>query len=180
VRIQTLGHGTLPADDFAALVRTAGIEQVVDVRSYPGSRHNPQFDQEAMAAWLTEDDLAYSWQRELGGRRRPRPDSRHPALRNDAFRGYADHMETGEFRAGVARLVDGAATLETAVMCSESVWWRCHRRQLADHLQLIEDIEVVHVMHDGRRTPHALTDGARRAGDTVVYDVGATGSLDLR
>jgi uncharacterized protein (DUF488 family) len=180
VRIHTVGHGTLPADDFAALVRTAGIEQVVDVRSYPGSRHNPQFDREAMETWLTECGERYAWQRELGGRRPSRPDSRHTALRNDAFRGYADHMETAAFVTGVQQLLEAAATHETAVMCSESVWWRCHRRLLADHLLLVDGVEVVHLMHDGRRTPHAITDGARRDGDTIVYDVGTTGSLELR
>jgi uncharacterized protein (DUF488 family) len=180
VRIHTVGHGTLPADDFSALVRTAGIAEVADVRSYPGSRHNPQFNRDVMADWLADDDVAYSWQRALGGRRRARPDSRHPALRNDAFRGYADYMETAEFLGGVAHLLAEAATSETVVMCSESVWWRCHRRLLADHLVLVDDVEVVHLMHDGRRTPHPITEGARRDGDTVVYDVGATGSLDLR
>jgi uncharacterized protein (DUF488 family) len=180
VRIHTVGHGTLPADDFTALVRTADLEVVVDVRSYPGSRHNPQYDREAMEAWLSAGDLTYSWQRELGGRRPARPDSRHTALRNDAFRGYADHMETTEFLAGVERLLVEATTRDTVVMCSESVWWRCHRRLLADHLVVVEGIEVVHLMHDGRATPHAVTDGARRDGDTVVYDVGTTGSLDLR
>jgi uncharacterized protein (DUF488 family) len=179
VRIHTVGHGTLPADEFTALVRTAGIDEIVDVRSYPGSRHNPQFNQTEMEVWLPDGGLDYSWQRDLGGRRRTRPDSRHPALRNDAFRGYADHMESPAFTTAVDHLLAEAATREAAVMCSESVWWRCHRRLLADHLVLVRGVEVVHLMHDGRRTPHPITDGARLDGDTVVYDVGTTGSLDL-
>jgi uncharacterized protein (DUF488 family) len=179
VRIHTVGHGTLPEHELTALLQAAGVEEVVDVRSYPGSRHNPQFNREALESWLPEDGLEYSWQRELGGRRPAQPDSRHTALRNDAFRGYADHMESEAFAAGVERLLAESAMRETAVMCSESVWWRCHRRLLADHLVLVRDVEIVHLMHDGRRTPHAITGGARRDGDTVVYDVGTTGSLDL-
>jgi uncharacterized protein (DUF488 family) len=179
VRIYTVGHGTLPADEFTSLVENAGLEAIVDVRSYPGSRHNPQFNREALESWLPEGGLGYSWQRELGGRRPAQPASQHTALRNDSFRGYADHMESDEFAAGVERLLTQAARRETAVMCSESVWWRCHRRLLADHLLLVRDVEVVHLMHDGRRTPHAITDGARRDGNTVVYDVGTTGALDL-
>ncbi len=177
--IHTVGHGTLPADEFTELLRAADLDEVVDVRSFPGSRHNPQFNREAMDTWLSEDGLGYSWQRDLGGRRPARPDSRHVALRNDAFRGYADHMESEAFVAGVEELVAGAATRDRVVMCSESVWWRCHRRLLADHLVLIRGVDVVHLMHDGRRTPHAITDGARRDGHTVVYDVGTTGALEL-
>jgi uncharacterized protein (DUF488 family) len=175
--IHTVGHGTLAADAFASLLRDAGVEQVVDVRSFPGSRHNPQFAREAMEAWLPQAGLAYRWQRELGGRRKPRPESRHTALRNDAFRGYADHMESDEFRSAVEALLDDAPDDRTVVMCSESVWWRCHRRLLADHLVLVRGIDVVHLMHDGRSTPHPVTDGARLAGADVVYDVGATQML---
>lgn len=177
--IHIVGHGTLPAGDFAALLERAELEQVVDIRSYPGSRHNPQFAREAMERWLPEAGLGYGWIRELGGRRRPQPGSRHTALRNDAFRAYADHMETDAFRAGVDRLVGEYDVDETVVMCSESVWWRCHRRLLADHLVLVRGLDVVHLMHDGRLTPHVPTDGSRRDGDTVVYDVGTTASLDL-
>ena len=177
--IHTVGHGTLPADEFVALVRGAGIADVADVRSHPGSRHNPQYGRDAMETWLADADLGYSWLRDLGGRRPATPDSRHTALRNDALRGYADHMETAVFVAAEDRLLDEAAAGETVVMCSESVWWRCHRRLLADHLVLVRDVEVVHLMHDGRRTPHVLTEGVRREGDRVVYDVGTTPGLPL-
>jgi len=178
--LDTVGHGTLPAEAFADLLLGAHVEQLVDIRSYPGSRHNPQFNREAMDTWLAGAGLRYAWLPELSGRRRPQPGSRHVALRNDAFRGYADHMETTYFAAGVERLLEECDRRPTVVMCSESVWWRCHRRLLADHLVLIRGIDVVHLMHDGRLTTHPVTDGARRDQDHVVYDVGATPSLDLR
>jgi len=179
VPILTVGHGTLPAEDFTALLSGAGVERLVDVRSFPGSRHNPQFNRDALAAAAGEAAFDYQWIRDLGGRRRARPDSRHRALRNDAFRGYADHMETVAFRRGIEELLDDDAVDHTIVMCSESVWWRCHRRLLADHLVLVRGIDVVHLMHDGRETPHAVTEGARRERDDVVYDVGTTPTLGL-
>jgi len=98
------------------------------------------------------------------------PDSPNVALRNPQFRAYADHMTTAEFAAGVAELLGVAPDRSAAVMCSESVWWRCHRRLLADHLVLVEGLTVEHLMHDGRRTAHPVTPGARRSGPHVVYD----------
>jgi uncharacterized protein (DUF488 family) len=177
--LHTVGHGTLSQDAFAGLLDEAAIEQVVDIRSYPGSRHNPQFGREAMEAWLPDAGLGYSWLRELGGRRKPQPGSKHTALRNEAFRAYADHMETDEFRHGLAELLGHEVLDHKVVMCSESVWWRCHRRLLADHLVLVDGVEVVHLMHDGRRTPHPVTEGARVDGDQVIYDVGTTTPLHL-
>jgi uncharacterized protein (DUF488 family) len=179
VPIHTVGHGTLAEAAFGALLHDADLEQVVDIRSFPGSRHNPQFAREAMERWLPDADLGYEWIRELGGRRRPQPESRHVALRNAAFRAYADHMETDDFRHGLEQLLEDGELDRTVVMCSESVGWRCHRRLLADHLVLVRGIDVVHLMHDGRRTPHVPTEGSRREDDQVVYDVGATPALDL-
>ena len=124
--------------------------------------------------------LGYVWMRDLGGRRRPVKGSKHVALRHDAFRAYADYMETPAFLAGVDELLAIADSESTAVMCSESVWWRCHRRLLADHLVLVRGIDVDHLMHDGRLTPHVLTDGVRLADDgALVYDVGATPPLSV-
>lgn len=173
----TVGHGTLTAEALVELLRDAGVAHLVDVRSYPGSRHNPQFGREAMEEWLPDMAIAYSWQRDLGGRRRPVPGSKHRALRVAAFGAYADHMETPAFGAAVDELLDVARSTPTTVMCSESVWWRCHRRLLADHLTLVRSVEVVHLMHDGRLQPHPVTDGARLDGRTVVYDVGTTAPL---
>jgi uncharacterized protein (DUF488 family) len=166
--VQTFGHGTLPKDEFVALVRDAGVTEIVDVRSFPGSRHNPQFGREEMERWLPEADVSYAWMRDLGGRRKPLPDSRHIALRNESFRAYADYMETDSFHSGVDDLL--ALGEGRAVMCSETVWWRCHRRLLADHLVLVRGIDVLHLMHDGRLTPHRPTDGVRLVGDQIVYD----------
>ena len=148
----------------------AGVRDIVDVRSFPGSRRNPHFGREAMEQWLPAAGIGYTWMPELGGRRRPASSSRHVALRHDAFRGYADHMETTEFLEGVDKLLALAENGSTAVMCSESVWWRCHRRLLADHLVLVRRVDMAHLMHDGRLIPHVVTEGARLDHKTVVYD----------
>jgi uncharacterized protein (DUF488 family) len=177
--LRTVGHGTLTADAFASLLDRAQVGRVVDVRSYPGSRHNPQFRREDMEQWVQLAGISYIWIRELGGRRRSIAESKHVALRHDAFRAYADYMESREFLAGVEKLLVLATSELTAVMCSESVWWRCHRRLLADHLVLVRGIEVVHLMHDGRLTPHVPTDGVRLAGNMLIYDVGTTPSLSV-
>jgi uncharacterized protein (DUF488 family) len=177
--LYTVGHGTLPVEKFASLLKGARVDRLVDVRSFPGSRHNPQFAREEMEQWLPDPGISYVWMRALGGRRRPVADSKHVALRNDAFRAYADYMETPAFLGGVEELLTLARSEPTTVMCSESVWWRCHRRLLADHLVLVRGIHVVHLMHDGRLTPHAPTEGVRLANDTLVYDVGITPPLSV-
>jgi uncharacterized protein (DUF488 family) len=170
--VWTIGHGTLAAEALVALLRSVPIRRLVDVRSFPGSRHNPQFGREKMERWVPEAGIDYRWLRDLGGRRRPSPESRHVALRHEAFRAYADHMDTPAFAAGVDELLELAAAEPTAVMCSESVWWRCHQRLLADHLVLVRRVPVVHVMHDGRLVDHPPTDGVRLDGDgRLVYDV---------
>jgi len=175
--VHTVGHGTLPAEKFAGLLDGAHVDRVVDVRSFPGSRHNPQFGREEMERWLPDSGHEYTWAPDLGGRRRPMPDSKHVALRNDAFRAYADHMETPALRSAVDELLTLSDIEQVAVMCSESVWWRCHRRLLADHLVLVRKVSVVHLMPDGRLTAHAPTDGVRLDSGSLVYDVGATPAL---
>ena len=179
VDLLTVGHGTLPADDLAALLLGAGVDLVVDVRAFPGSRRHPQFGRAELARWLPEAGVGYRWEGRLGGRRRVQPDSPNVALRNDGFRGYADHMAGREFRAGLDGVLADAARRTTAVMCSETLWWRCHRRLLADATTLVDGTSVVHLGHDGRTTAHALTDGVRSAGDHVVYDVGGDVPLPL-
>jgi uncharacterized protein (DUF488 family) len=179
VTLLTVGHGMLPADEFARLVVEAGVELVVDVRSFPASRRHPQFRREAMERWLPETGVAYRWEPRLGGRRRTRPDSPHGALRVPAFRGYADHMETAEFAIALDEVLADAEQRRTVVMCAESVWWRCHRRLVADAAVLLRSAAVEHLFHDGRIAPHHPTPEARVDGRHVVYDLGET-ELPLR
>jgi uncharacterized protein (DUF488 family) len=168
-RIRTVGHGTLAEPDFAELLHRADVRDVVDIRSFPGSRRNPQFGREEMARWLPASRLTYSWCPSLGGRRRAVPDTQHVALRHPAFGAYADYMETPEFLDGIKDLL--AMGDDVVVMCSESLWWRCHRRLVADHLTLLHGVEVLHVMHDGRCPPHRPTEGVRVAQGRLLYDV---------
>jgi uncharacterized protein (DUF488 family) len=178
-RLLTVGHGTLPAEGFAELVGQADVELVVDVRSFPASRRHPQFRRDALERWLPEAGVAYRWESRLGGRRPPRPDSPHLALRQLAFRGYADHMETTEFVDALDQLLVDAGRGRTAVMCAESVWWRCHRRLLADAGVLLRGASVDHLFHDGRLNPHPPTLEARVDGTRIVYD-GGEQALPLR
>jgi uncharacterized protein (DUF488 family) len=173
--IRTVGHGTLEASAFVDLLRGAGVETVVDVRRHPGSRRHPQFGRDAMEGWLGEAGLGYEWRPELGGRRKPEPDSPNVALRNEQFRGYADHMATADFRAGVEGLRSRSGPV--VVMCAEALWWHCHRRLMADHLVLVEGDAVEHLFHDGRLVRHDPTPEARRERGRVVYDRGGQPTL---
>ena len=169
----TVGHGTLTAPALINMLRGAGVTTVVDVRLVPRSRHNPQFDQSALDESVTAAGIGYRWERDLGGFRRPSTQSPHLALRHPAFRGYADWMEGERFRAALGTVVARATVERPAVMCSESVWWRCHRRLIADYVALcVDGVTPRHLLHDGSIVEHRLTDGARRGGDCVVYDVG--------
>lgn len=170
--VWTVGHGTRSIDVFLDLLRGPGIRLLVDVRTAPGSRKHPQFGQAELARALREAGITYAWRKELGGWRRARPDSRHTAIRSPGFRGYADHMETAEFREALRWLMDRARATQTAVMCAESLWWRCHRRLLSDAL-LVAGSEVRHIMEGGRLEPHRLSRGARVVDGTLVYDVAA-------
>lgn len=172
----SVGHGTADRDGLTSLLRGAGVTRVVDVRRFPGSRRNPDVATDAMAAWLPEADVAYRWDPRLGGRRRvPKeaPDADR-WWRVEAFRGYAAHMRTEEFAAGLDALVRDAdaGTGATAFLCSESLWWRCHRRMISDALVLLAGRAVHHLGHDGRLTAHEPSAGARVTGDVIVYDAG--------
>ena len=175
--IRTVGHGTLEPDAFADLLLGAGVEALWDVRRYPGSRRHPHFGSDAMAQWLPERGVGYRHEPALGGRRKPAPDSPNVGLRNEQFRAYADHMTSAEFTDALGGLVDTAGAQCLAVMCAESLWWRCHRRLVADHLVLVEGIEVEHLFHDARLAAHSPTPEARAVDGAVVYDVGTQGSL---
>ncbi|AOW90597.1 hypothetical protein TPA0906_08840 [Streptomyces olivaceus] len=167
----TFGHGTAGRSELAALLRDAGVAAVVDVRTAPGSRRDPDLLRERLARWLPEEGLGYRWERRLGGFRKPAPDSPDVVWRNASFRGYAAHTRTPEFVAAMDELLAQAARERSAVMCGEAVWWRCHRRLIADFAVLARDTPVDHLMHDGRLTPHSPTPGARlRPDGLLVYD----------
>ncbi|OAA24583.1 Protein of unknown function, DUF488 [Frankia sp. EI5c] len=169
----TVGHGTLSEDQLAGLLQDAEVTLLVDVRSMPGSRHNPQVARQRMERWLPAAGVAYRWEPRLGGRRAAPPDSPDTALRNRAFAGYAAWMRAPEFTQAVDELLDEARTARTAVMCAETVWWRCHRRMIADFVTLARDAQVLHLRHDGRTDPHHVTSGVRLRDDgLLVYDAG--------
>jgi uncharacterized protein (DUF488 family) len=165
-----VGHGARPLTAFLELLKGAGVELVADVRTAPGSRRHPHFGRGPLEETLRAEGIDYVWRPDLGGWRRARPDSRHTALRADAFRGYADHMETDVFRGALAWLVEQGAARRTAFMCSESVWWRCHRQLIADAL-LAAGHDVRHLMDGGRIEPHGLSPAARVHDGGLVYDV---------
>ncbi|MCG2623935.1 DUF488 domain-containing protein [Arthrobacter sp. I2-34] len=167
----TVGHGAAGEDDFRRLLQAAEVAAVVDVRIGPGSRKHPHFGKARLQEWLPAAGIAYRWEQRLGGFRKLPADSPDTALRNESFRAYAAYMRTPDFAAALAGVLAEAAVRRTAVMCSETVWWRCHRRLIADHALLIEGAQPVHLMPPGRTTPHQPTAGVRVAGDELVYDV---------
>lgn len=173
MRLLTVGHGTADRERFGALLRGAGVEVLADVRRFPGSRRNEDTRKEALEEWLPSEGIDYLWLEDLGGRRRrtggePETDE---WWRVAQFRAYAAYTRTGEFTGALAALRGAAAERTTAIMCSESVWWRCHRRIVADVLVLLHGFEVQHLMPDGRLTPHEPSAGARVSGGAVYWDV---------
>lgn len=178
--IFTVGHGTRSAEELIEVLKPAGIEEVVDVRRFPASRRHPQFAREQLERWLPAAGIAYSWRGEtLGGRRKPAAASRHPAWRNAAFQGYADHIDTGGYRSAIAELEAEARDTRLAVMCAERLWWKCHRRLIADTLEL-RGSPVVHLIEPGSRQRHPLHPAVRSDRDGwPVYDLGVTRELGL-
>ena len=161
-------------DRFVEALLKFGIEAVVDVRRFPGSRRNPQFGADELARALGEAGLGYENAIDLGGRRRARADSVNSGFRNEAFRGYADYMETPEFGAAFARLIRDSHSRHIAIMCSETLWWRCHRRLIADAAVLLADRPVEHIVN-GVAKPHVLTEGVRLDGRRLRYGTGPLG-----
>jgi uncharacterized protein (DUF488 family) len=166
--IWTIGHSTRALDEFLALLAQYRIEAVADVRRFPGSRHYPHYGQHALQASLAQHQLEYHWLPALGGRRRPVPDSPNTAWRNTSFRGYADHMQTAQFAAGLEQLLDLARRLRTTLMCTESVWWRCHRSMIADALRA-RGSDVVHILDARHSTLHPWTAPARIVEGRLTY-----------
>ena len=147
------------------------IEAVADVRGYPGSRRYSHFNAEALSESLPESRIEYVPMRQLGGRRRSRPDSPNTVWRNEAFRGYADYMETAEFSDGIEALLKLARLKRTAIMCAEAVWWRCHRSMIADYLKA-SGVTVEHIMDGDRNVIHPFTSAARIEDGKLVYGAG--------
>lgn len=166
--IFTVGHSTLPADQFISLLNAYGIERVVDVRTVPRSRHNPQFNADALAGSLTGAAIEYVPMAALGGLRRPRRDSPNGAWRNESFRGYADYMQTSTFAAALQELVRLGRERRTAIMCAEAVPWRCHRSLVADALN-VHAIPVVEILSASSHRPHKLTPFAHVVGTSITY-----------
>lgn len=166
--IWTIGHSTRPIEEFLALLAGSLIEVIADVRSFPGSRRYPQYGREALAATLGAHSVGYHWLPALGGRRRVLVDSPNTAWRNASFRGYADYMSTEEFEKGLVQLLDVARNARTAMMCSEAVWWRCHRSMIADAL-CVRGIEVIHILAAKHSVAHPMTSAARVVGGALSY-----------
>ena len=160
------------------MLQSAAVRRLVDVRRFPGSRRHPQFSRAALARTLPAAKIEYEWRgEELGGRRTGAATSRHPAWRNRSFRAYADHMDTAVFRAALEALEDAAAHELPVVMCAETLWWRCHRRLIADAL-LLRGVRVVHLIGPASAQEHVLNPATRASEDGwPVYDVGVTPDL---
>ncbi|HET8523331.1 MAG TPA: DUF488 domain-containing protein [Thermomicrobiales bacterium] len=168
VKIFTIGHGSRNWEEFVALLQENGIEVVADIRRFPGSRAHPQFGQQQMAEALGRVGIEYVHLPELGGRRPATANSPNTSWRNPSFRGYADYMETDAFREGIDRLTALARARRTAYMCSETVWWRCHRSMVSDYLQSL-GWEVWHILGPGDVKPHHFTEPARVVGGRLTY-----------
>lgn len=166
--ILTIGHSTRPLAELVRLLQAHGVKCLVDVRTVPRSRHNPQFNRESLPASLRASGIGYTHLAELGGLRRPGPDSLNAAWRNPSFRGYADHMQTPQFAEGLRKLLAIAKEQQVAVMCAEAVPWRCHRSLLSDAL-LARGIAAEEIVSETRRQPHRMTEWARVDGTHVTY-----------
>jgi uncharacterized protein (DUF488 family) len=169
----TYGHGTESVERTVATLAGAGVASLVDIRTAPGSRRNPQFARAAMEEWLPGAGIAYRWEKRLGGFRQPTAGNPDVAWRESMFRGYAEYMRSAEFRTAIDAVLAEADSRQVAVMCSESLWWRCHRRLVADFTATARGVEVRHLVHDGRVEPHRPSPGLRlREDGLLVYDAG--------
>ncbi len=167
----TVGHGTLTQEELTRLLQDADVREVVDVRRFPGSRRHPHVARDALEVSLPAAGIAYRWEPRLGGRRSQKADvETDPWWQVAAFRAYAAYARGEEFREALAGLLDDAQAPGVVVMCSESVWWRCHRRIISDVAVLLHGATVRHLMHDGRLTDHPPAAGARVTPEGVVYD----------
>lgn len=168
MNIWTIGHSTRPDDEFRQILLAHQIESLVDVRTYPTSRRFPQFNKSVLTESLRSIGLQYLHEPRLGGRRTPRKDSHNTAWQNAQFRGYADHMETDEFKTAIKELLELAARSRTTVMCAEAVWWRCHRSLIADWLKA-EGHVVEHIINEKKTEEHPFTSVARIVDKKLSY-----------
>lgn len=166
--VWTVGHSTRTLDALVVVLRAHQIEALVDIRRFAGSRRLPQFNESTLREGLEDAGIAYHWVPALGGRRTPAPDSVNTGWRHAAFRGYADHMASAEFAAGLDELVAVAGGLRTTVMCAEMLWWQCHRRLVADLLVSL-GYDVMHIQTEKPAEPHRLIDPARLVGGVLSY-----------
>jgi len=167
--VWTFGHSTRTAEGFVEILREHKIEALMDVRSFPGSRRYPHFNKPELSRLLNSNGIPYTHLPELGGRRRPTPDSKNTAWRNAAFRAYADHMESTEFEEGIESLLELSERKRTAVMCAEALWWRCHRSLIADFLKA-KGVEVIHIIDARKTESHPYTSAARIVEGRLCYE----------
>jgi uncharacterized protein (DUF488 family) len=166
--LYTIGHSNRPLEEFIGLLRAHGVERLIDVRNFPMSRHNPQFNRETLSKSLRNRRIGYRHLKALGGRRRPQPDSANTGWRNTSFRGYADYMQTHEFTAALEHLIALAKEKSTAIMCAEAVPWRCHRSLIADAMT-VRGWEIRDIMTPKSAPVHKLPAMARVKGKQLVY-----------
>ena len=166
--VWTVGHSTRSGEEFGQILTAHGVQVLVDVRMFPGSRRYPQFNRAALSESLTELGIEYKHEPRLGGRRTPRADSHNTAWKNAQFRGYADHMESDEFGNAVKELLQLAAQRRVAVMCAEAVWWRCHRSLISDYLKAAGHT-VVHIIDEKKTEEHPFTSAARIVEGKLSY-----------
>ena len=166
--IWTIGHSTRPLEEFLSMLHSFNIQLVADIRRFPGSRKFPQYNQEPLSASLSQNNIQYLNLKNLGGRRKAKPDSKNTAWRNAAFRGYADYMETDDFKERITELERIGLKQRTAYMCSEAVWWRCHRSMVSDYLKA-RGWNVMHIMGIGKEEIHPYTAPARIVNGKLSY-----------
>ncbi len=168
ITLFTVGHSTRGIDEFVHLLKTHGIRRIVDIRTIPRSRHNPQFNRETLSRFLRNRRINYRHMQALGGFRHARVDSLNKGWRNASFRGFADYMQTLEFEEALKKLIDLAAQKRTAIMCAEAVPWRCHRSLIGDAL-LVRGIKVQDIFSDNNNRPHTMTPMARIRSGKITY-----------
>jgi uncharacterized protein (DUF488 family) len=169
--LYTIGHSTRTLDEFLHLLKTYEIEVLADIRTIPESRRYPHFSRNSLSSTLSSNGIQYIHLKELGGLRRPRKDSENLGWRNESFRGYADYMQTSEFKEALAGLAGLAENRRTVIMCAEAVPWRCHRNLVADALTVFYQFDVYHIINERSAQQHRVTSFAVANGKTITYPV---------